>query len=672
MVVSPSLKPIMPNKAKRSARSLATPAGNDTASMPPASRKTASAGAAAFATKANDLEALRTAVVDAAGVGAGLWLSYLSVLTYLAITAGSLTHSDLFFENALKLPLLNVDLPLKAFFVLGPLLLLIVHTYVLLHLVLLAGKVGSFHAELNRQIADDDTRSRLRRQLPSNIFVQFLAGPREVRTGIMGFMLRLIAWVTLAISPLALLVLFHLQFLPYHNEPISWWHRMVVGADLVLLWMLWPSVARGETTRITRHDLRHGKVRAAGLISLTLLLLVFTIATFPGEWLDEHLPAAPFVPTKWPSFKPNDLQPSETVDPQQPTDAAGSGKEPTKEEATVQNRSVSAWTSVANGWKSMGWTTLHKLLVGGEIDSDDKLESLWSNRLVLPGIDGRRPVGDGKTTTVAKASFRGRRLERAVLKYADLRDVDFRGAQLQGATLSNANLQGADFSYAQLPGATLEFTKLQGARFEDVDLKGAWLDYAQLQGAWFNLADLTGATLAFSNLQGAVFNSAQLQGATLRRARLEGASFYFANLNGASLDSAGLEGAFFDRVSVWMADARKAMTSGVLVIEPITAQKYELYGHTYDWSAKAFDALKAHVKELVPAGRHRDIALERIAVLDPRKRSAKDEENIAAVWAGLANQDPKAMRPALSGCISSCAKWAAAWLVRLTSFMDWS
>jgi hypothetical protein len=49
----------------------------------------------------------------------------------------------------------------------------------------IAGKVGSFHGELNRQIADDDTCGRLRRQLSSNIFVQFLAGPREVRTGIM-------------------------------------------------------------------------------------------------------------------------------------------------------------------------------------------------------------------------------------------------------------------------------------------------------------------------------------------------------------------------------------------------------------------------------------------------------------------------------------------------------
>ena len=46
------------------------------------SHKTEAAG---FAAKATDLDALRTAVVDAAGVGYGLWFSYLFALLYFAI-----------------------------------------------------------------------------------------------------------------------------------------------------------------------------------------------------------------------------------------------------------------------------------------------------------------------------------------------------------------------------------------------------------------------------------------------------------------------------------------------------------------------------------------------------------------------------------------------------------
>ncbi len=168
-----------------------------------------------FAAKAKDLGALRDAVVDAAGVSTGLWLSYLFVLFYFAIAAGAVTHRDLFLENPVKLPFLNVELPLKAFFVLGPLVFLVVHAYVLLHFVLLAGKIGAFDAELEAQIADEDAQTRLRRQLPSNIFVQSLAGPHEERNGIIGFLLRLIGQISLVAGPIALLVLFQLQFLPY-------------------------------------------------------------------------------------------------------------------------------------------------------------------------------------------------------------------------------------------------------------------------------------------------------------------------------------------------------------------------------------------------------------------------------------------------------------------------
>ena len=126
---------------------------------PPASRTEPTP----FAAKATDLQALRDAVVDAAGVGTGLWLSYLFVLFYFAIAAGAVTHRDLLLENPVKLPFLNVELPLKAFFVLGPLVFLIVHAYVLLHFVLLAGKIGAFHKELQDQVYGDDRRAQLRR-----------------------------------------------------------------------------------------------------------------------------------------------------------------------------------------------------------------------------------------------------------------------------------------------------------------------------------------------------------------------------------------------------------------------------------------------------------------------------------------------------------------------------
>ena len=125
--------------------------------------------------KADDLEAIGKAVEDAASVSGGIWLSYLFFLFYLGVAVGGVTHRDLFLENPVKLPVLNVDLPLVAFFFLAPILFLVAHAYTLMHFVLLTKKARSFHQALLKQFPDSlETREGLRRQLPSNIFVQIL------------------------------------------------------------------------------------------------------------------------------------------------------------------------------------------------------------------------------------------------------------------------------------------------------------------------------------------------------------------------------------------------------------------------------------------------------------------------------------------------------------------
>jgi hypothetical protein len=165
-----------------------------------------------FAKQAHDLDAARKTVEDASTVSAGFWLSYLFVLFYIGIAAGAVTHKDLLLENPVKLPFLSdVQLPLVAFFVLAPILFIVSHAYTLVHFVMLGAKVGRFKAELKEQLPrpeqDHETREGLRRQLPSNIFVQFLAGPRDIRKGCLGSLLKAIAWISLVVGPVLLLLL---------------------------------------------------------------------------------------------------------------------------------------------------------------------------------------------------------------------------------------------------------------------------------------------------------------------------------------------------------------------------------------------------------------------------------------------------------------------------------
>jgi uncharacterized protein YjbI with pentapeptide repeats len=619
---------------------------------------------AEFAAKAQNLQALRDAVVDSAGVGAGLWFSYLFVLFYFLIAVGSVTHRDLLLESPIKLPFLNIELPLVGFFVLGPLLFLIVHAYVLLHFVLLAGKAGIFHDELEKQIADPSTRARLRRQLPSNIFVQILAGPREVRSGIFGFMLRLVAWISLLAGPLALLVFFQLQFLPYHHGGATWWHRLAVLADLTLLWMLWPSVARGKTTWITLRDFRRRNVVASALASLVPLLLVLDIATFPGDWPLEKLPEVRFVPIKWPA-RSDQGNVGDDVKQQ----ATGTGKAPlfTALMQSIENEAKQFLESV----QLIEWTSLHGLLVAGKIDPvSRKPVSLWSNRLVLSYVD---VIDSAKFDTEDKINavretllLRGRRLEGAVFVGAKLRKVDFTAAQLQDADFTEADVRDAKFecategdanhpfSYgpcANLQRASLYFARIQGASLNEAQLQGALLTGAWLQGASLGSAHLERAELKGAKLQGAILIGAQLQGAVLSNAgleaaaldsaefqgawldgaRLQGASLSMTNLQGALLEGAQFQGALLKHVSVWRADPRQIKGRPILVPPLVYDQKCDKYSH-----CKSFVELERLIEE---QHLHKSRDLEekymlRTAILDPA-RVYKDDKAISDAWDNL-------------------------------------
>ena len=675
----------------------------------------------AIVADATDLKVLRKAVEDASTVGVGLWISYLFVLFYLLVAAGSVTHKDLFFETGVKLPFLSVDLPLKGFFALGPVLFLIVHAYVLLHFGMLSGKVRAFDRALRDQIGDTSRpdapsiRAELRRQLPSNIFVQFLAGPGEIRNSSMGAMLWLIAIISLVIGPVCLLVFFELQFLPYHSEALTWWQRVAVGLDLVLMWMFWPRIALldgvaedlgSASQRMIRCQRRLTRLSMWGLsVGATLLLLLF--ATFPGEAIDEAV------------WQPKGVLPR------------GFGKSTAAEALPWRQE----WSFKPAGiWVTHIPGAVRTLLVEGEVSPASRVpESLWSNRLVLPSLDivvhlkldsetkldflpetislrnrnldGAVLIGavlrkadftgaklrdarldgaklqkakfecadwfeQGRTPICAElqgawlygaqlqgASLDGAQLQGALLNYAKLQDASLDSAELQGASLFSAQLQGASLNYAQLQGASLNYAQLQGASLYNAQLQGASLNYAQLQGALLDDAQLQGALLDDAQLQGALLDGAELQGASLDDAQLQGASLDGAQLQGASLDDAQLQGASLKSVFIWRANAVNADATNAW-IAPVPGYRSTPCNITAtnmvcNWTKADFDDLIAGIKQSVPEGFARDAAMQR---LDPRLNPDTDEppDNEAAMQAWW--NKPDSPRPPLAAYEAERAK----------------
>ena len=428
------------------------------------------------AEQAKELEALRKSIDDAASVGTGLWLSYLFALFYIGIAAGGVSHRDLLLENPVKLPFLGVELPLLAFFFLAPILFIVSHAYTLLHFVILGQKAGEFEQKLP---PSPELSEKLRRQLPTNIFVQFLAGPKEIREGGLRLLVKTIVWSSLMVGPVLLLLLLQAQFLPYHRETITWVHRLAVLADIILLWLLWPAVLDKRSRLTWPHLWRY---KSMALFSVACVGLAFTTATFPGEGMHKWT-------GDWPLIPPNRL-----------TKALGQD----------------------------GWTSVHNLLFNGRADQARRRRlSPFSTTLVL--FDAfEKEAGPQKPLVL-----HGRNLVGAI----------FIGSNLRGADLTQANLQGASLHGAHLQEATLDDAELANAWLDESELQGASLDRAGLEGTVLENAQLQGASLENTKLQAASLAGGALQGASLVGARLQGASLAGADFRGAVLDRANLQGA---------------------------------------------------------------------------------------------------------------------------------
>jgi hypothetical protein len=535
-----------------------------------------------IAEKADDLEEIKKAVEDAASVSGGLWLSYLFVLSYIAIAAGAVTHDDLLLVRPVKLPFLNVELPLKAFFALAPFVVLIIHAYALMHFIMLGKKASRFHNELRRQFPSEgdnkNIRDKKRWLLPSNIFVQILAGPPELRKGIFGLMLKLIALITLVAFPVLVLLLLQIQFLLFHDVPITWAQRTALSLDILFLWLLRPPVLidwrieRLGSARARGQSLRALGLAVGGIMSVAALWISIVVATIPGEWQETALA---FLDK--PRWQVNFVE---------------HGREKTKKVST------------------------HDLLFVGDVNDTTRRRKSWfSSTLVLPGfnlLESLKIDEPGKLDWREHVfDLRGRHLEQAVLSRASLLKADLTGTYLEGASLE----------CAQLKGASLECAQLQGASLESAQLRGTLLDHAQLQGASLNFAHLQGATLEKAQLQGALLWGANLQGLALGQAQLQGAS-----LLDAAINATDFSGAILWRTNWGIMDRAKL---GAVRLGSATWELRDTWDATR--YAKAYEGVRGLMTS-IPDTKMREAALKRIESLDcgnPDKTLASCDPSVA-------------------------------------------
>ena len=83
-------------------------------------------------------ERLTKAVSEAAGVVSRLYAGHILFAAYLGVSFWSTTHEQLLRGSLLKLPVLDVELPMGPFYVVGPALLVVLHVVLPVNLYLLS------------------------------------------------------------------------------------------------------------------------------------------------------------------------------------------------------------------------------------------------------------------------------------------------------------------------------------------------------------------------------------------------------------------------------------------------------------------------------------------------------------------------------------------------------
>ena len=153
---------------------------------------------------------------------------------------------------------------------------------------LLARETLEFDHAIRLLEATDKRTHPLRLELNNFFFVQAIAGP--YRSKVMSVFLHGISWLTLVALPVILILYIQVVFLPYHNEKITWTHRIALLVDIAMLISIGVFLMRAEPSFVQaflRTTSSHPmSVHRHHLRASLGHLLSFFFATIPGEPLD--------------------------------------------------------------------------------------------------------------------------------------------------------------------------------------------------------------------------------------------------------------------------------------------------------------------------------------------------------------------------------------------------
>jgi uncharacterized protein YjbI with pentapeptide repeats len=495
---------------------------------------------------------LRLNLDEASKNARGVFYLYLGFSLYCFLTASTTSDRQLLIPGEkIHLPIVDVQLPLRDFFLAAPLLLLAVFIYLQLYLHVIKKIKLKLYEITGSKIETGDV----------------------------------FPWMISIIDS---------RGSDFKRELVEWLQHFVV---MLLLWCNLPFVLGTFVGIFQRSpDSLSVMLRYASIICPIIIILFWLIYEKPKTWYKiTSIIFFPIilwlVPLLLFSRTPLDLSYQKIS----PDEVAGIGNTP-----LIYLKGINLQRSVLVS-TVLNRADLRNANLKNSNMTQANLEAAWLDSALL-----NRANLSG--ANLSKSSLLGASLDGATLTGASLKQARFSpGTILKGVKLDNANLTGAYmdslvFDCISLSGATIDSSSLASAKFIKGSYTGLRMIASNLNKANLDSLNLAGVVmmsckLRDAHLRGAVINAAIVRYSTFMNADLEGADLAYTDLTkcdllSANLSNANLRSAFLDSTDMTLAnlagaDLRDAFLRGTKGLDIVTLREAKcLEGAEFDKALK--------------------------------------------------------------------------------------
>ncbi len=367
---------------------------------------------------------------------------YLFTLYIFVSVLGTTDLMLLLPTDTFKMPLIGFDLNTIYFYVLAPVILLILHFNLLFHYHEHLKRLDAYRGKFEIETIDSS--------MYNYVYIALKNGSKK------GSAMRVLLWLLIYLFPLLVFVSIYQRFADFHHEVITTLHLVIIWIDIVL---------------ICAYIYANTKYFRPTWFSFVFGIFIIFVGIFESSYYDYF-----FYPVVEKNYKQKVIPDFQTQ--------------------SLYYRSVCGIHRFFLGVdKDSSKDCFPRIVV-----TDEKISKISPSTLYIP----RYIIKDDAQGTL-KERERERKLileygERVDLSNRNLRYADFENCILTRADMHNTQLQGANLIQAHLQAVKLNDAQLQDTNMRSAKLQGAWVLNAQLQRASMVGVDMTGAYFDESNL----------------------------------------------------------------------------------------------------------------------------------------------------------------------------